>query len=106
LPTDLRYSQRNVASGNWNARSFGAQRSNLLAATNRESMPGLRSRTLSGHPGVAVRILMLSDRLRNFQPRLRREAAFFSPDLRFSHSSKTPTITPVRKASANLNQGC
>ena len=65
LPTHLKYSQRNDGSGNSYTRSLGAQRSNLLADLNADVIAGLRSRALSGHPGDAVRILMLSERLRN-----------------------------------------
>src|SRR2546427_11148082 len=67
---------------------------------------GLRSRTLSGHPDDAVRILRLSERLRNLEPRLRSSEAFFSSDFRFNHSNETPSTIPVQKTNANLNQRC
>src|SRR5882724_10414663 len=63
LPTDLKYSQRNDASGNWYTCSFGAHKPNFLAEINADRMAGLRSRTSSGHPDDAVRVLMLSERL-------------------------------------------
>src|SRR5206468_8157106 len=69
LPTHLKYSQRNDASGNWYMCSSGTHRWNFLAEPNADMIAGLRSRTLSGHPGDAVRILMLSERLRNLEPR-------------------------------------
>src|SRR3984893_367502 len=79
LPTHLKYSQRNDASGNWYTCSFGTHKSNLLAEINADRIAGSRSRTLSGHPDDAVRILMLSERLRNLEPRLRSSEAFFRP---------------------------
>src|ERR1700682_2719036 len=79
LPTHLKYSQRNDASGNWYTCSFGAHTSNFLAAINTDWIAGSRSRTLSGHPDDAVRVLMLSERLRNLAPRLRSSEAFFRP---------------------------
>src|SRR6267143_4802022 len=79
LPTDLKYSQRNDASGNWYTCSFGTHRSNFRAEINADRIAGLRSRTLSGHPDDAVRTLMLSERLRNLEPRLRSSKAFFRP---------------------------
>src|SRR5207237_5087815 len=82
LPTHLKYSQRNDASGNWYTCSSGTHRWNFLAEPNADMIAGLRSRTLSGHPGEAVRILMLSERLRNLEPRLRSSEAFFSYDFR------------------------
>src|SRR5947209_5598039 len=68
-------------------------------------MAGLRSRTLSGHPD-AVRILMLSERLRNLKPRLRSSKAFLLSDLRFDDSNKTPMTIPVKRTNANVNQRC
>src|SRR2546428_12082467 len=67
---------------------------------------GLRSRTLSGHPDDALLILRLSERLRILEPRLRSSEAFFSSDFRFNHSIETPSTTPVKKTTANLNQRC
>src|SRR6266481_6299134 len=104
LPTHLKYSQRNDASGNWYTCSFGAHKSNFLAEINTDRIAGLRSRTLSGHPDDTVRILMLSERLRNLVPRLRSSKAFFSSDFRFNHSTETPITIPVKKTNANLNQ--
>jgi hypothetical protein len=97
LPTHLKYSQRNDAYGNWYTCSFGAHKSNFLAEINTDRIAGLRSRTLSGHPDDMVRILMLSERLRNLVPRLRSSKAFFSPDFRFNHSTETPITIPVKK---------
>src|SRR5215472_15193924 len=65
LPTQLKYSQRNDASGNSNTRSPGTHKSNFLAETNADMIAGLRSRALSGRPDGNVRDLMLSERLRN-----------------------------------------
>src|SRR6266516_8090935 len=65
---------------------------------------GLRSRTLSGHPDDPLRILRLSERLRNLEPRLRSSEAFFSSDFRFNHSNETPITIPVKKTNANANQ--
>src|SRR5258705_3429171 len=79
LPTHLKYSQRNDASGNWYMCSFGTHKPNFLAEINADRIAGLRSRTLSGHTDDAVRILMLSERLRNLEPRLRSSEAFFRP---------------------------
>src|SRR5258708_39995342 len=84
--------------------SFGTHKPNLLAEINADRIAGLRSRTLSGHPDDAVRALMLSERLRNLEPRLRNSKAFFSSDLRLNHSIDTPIIIPVKKTNANLNQ--
>src|SRR3984893_15363829 len=106
LPTHLKYSQRNDASGNWYTCSFGTHKSNLLAEINADRIAGSRSRTLSGHPDDAVRILMLSERLRNLEPRLRSSEAFFWSDFRFNHSNETPITIPVEKTNANLNQRC
>src|SRR4051812_25582434 len=106
LPTHLKYSQRNDASGNWYTCSFGTHKSNFLAETNADRIAGLRSRTLSGHPDDPVRALMLSERLRNLEPRLRSSKAFFSSDFRFNHSKETPITIPVKKTNANLNQRC
>src|SRR5215469_10461630 len=64
LPTQLKYSQRNDASGNSYTRSLGTHRSNFLAKINADLIAGLRSRALSGHPDD-VRDLMLSERLSN-----------------------------------------
>src|SRR5438093_8062931 len=61
LPTDLKYSQRNDASGNWYTCSFGAHKSNFLAEINPDRIAGLRSRTLSGHHDDAVRTFALSE---------------------------------------------
>ena len=47
---------------------------------------------------------MLSERLRNLEPRLRSSKAFLSSDFRLNHSIDTPIIFPVKKTSANLNQ--
>src|SRR5882762_7144100 len=104
LPTHLKYSQRNDASGNWYTCSFGAHKPNFLAEINADRIAGLRSLTLSGHPDDAVRVLMLSERLRNLEPRLRSSEALFSSDFRFNHSNETPTTIPVQKTNANLNQ--
>src|SRR6266478_5828465 len=79
---------------------------NFLAEINADRIAGLRSRTLSGHTDDAVRILMLSERLRNLEPRLRSSEAFFSSDFRFNHSNETPITIPVKKTNANLNQRC
>jgi hypothetical protein len=68
-----------------------------LAEINAARIAGLRSRTLSGHPDNAVRALMLSERLRNLEPRLRSSKAFFSSDFRLNHSIDTPIIIPVKK---------
>src|SRR5258707_2880092 len=106
LPTHLKYSQRNDASGNWYTCSFGTHKSNCLAEIHTDRIAGLRSRTLSGHPDDAVRNLMLSERLRNLEPRLRSSEAFFSSDFRFNHSNETPITIPVKKTNANLNQRC
>src|SRR5260370_2721465 len=106
LPTHLKYSQRNDASGNWYTCSFGTHRPNLLAEINADRIAGFRSRTLSGHPDDALRPLMLSDRLRNLEPRLRSSKAFFSSDFRLDHSNETPITIPVKKTNANLNQRC
>src|ERR1700738_3071261 len=106
LPTHLKYSQRNDASGNWYTCSFGTHKSNFLAEINTDRIAGLRSRTLSGHPADAVRTLMLSERLRNLMPRLRSSKAFFSSDFRFNHSNETPITIPVKKTNAKLNQRC
>src|SRR6266404_3580100 len=97
LPTHLKYSQRNDASGNWYTCSFGTHKPNLLAEINADRIAGLRSRTLSGHPDNAVRALMLSERLRNLEPRLRSSKAFFSSDFRLNHSRA------LRKIAAFLN---
>src|SRR5882762_5760500 len=105
LPTHLKYSQRNDASGNWYTCSFGAHKPNFLAETNADRIAGLRSRTLSGHPDAA-RTLMLSERLRNLEPRLRTSKAFFSSDFRLNRSNETPITIPVKKTNANLNQSC
>src|SRR6266852_3158539 len=86
--------------------SFGAHKPNFLAETNADIIAGLRSRTLSGHPGDAARTLMLSERLRNLEPRLRSSKAFFSSDFRLNASNETPITIPVRKTKANLNQRC
>src|SRR6266436_222081 len=106
LPTQLKYSQRNDASGNRYTCSFGTHKSNFLAEINTDRIAGLRSRTLFGHPDDDVRILMLSERLRNLEPRLRSSKAFFSPDFRPNHSNETPITIPVKKTNANLNQRC
>src|SRR5258708_39971530 len=106
LPTHLKYSQRNDASGNWYTCSFGTHKPNLSAEINADRIAGLRSRTLSGHPDNAVRALILSERLRNLEPRLRSSKAFFSPDCRFNDSNETPMTIPVKKTKANLNQRC
>src|SRR5882724_5219872 len=87
-------------------RSPATHKSNFLAELNADMIAGLRSRTLSGHPGDAVRTLMLSERLRNLEPRLRSSEAFFSSDFRFNHSTETPITIPVKKTNANLNQRC
>src|SRR5882724_5005294 len=84
--------------------SFGTHKPNLLAEINADRIAGLRSRTLSGHPDNAVRAWMLSERLRNLEPRLRSSKAFFSSDFRLNHSIDTPIIIPVEKTNANLNQ--
>src|SRR6202171_4504662 len=63
LPTHLKYSQRNDASGRRYTCSFGAHKPNFLAEINADRIAGLRSGTLSGHPDDAVRVLMLSERL-------------------------------------------
>src|SRR5450631_636690 len=63
---------------------------------------GLRS--LFGHPDDAARDLMLSERLRTLEPRLRSSEAFFSSDFRANHSNETPITIPVKKTNANLNQ--
>src|SRR5215217_6966014 len=76
------------------------------AELNTDVIAGLRSRTLSGHPDDAVRILRLSERLRNLAPRLRSSDAFFSSDFRFNHSNETPSTIPVQKTNAKLNQRC
>src|SRR5882762_2294205 len=86
--------------------SFGTHKPNLLAESNADRLSGLRSRTLSGHPDNAVRALMLSERLRNLEPRLRSSKAFFSSDFRLNHSNDTPITIPVKKTNANLNQRC
>src|SRR5258706_15049033 len=86
--------------------SFGTHKPNFLAEINADRIAGLRSRTLSGHTDDAVRILMLSERLRNLEPRLRSSEAFFSSDFRFNHSNETPITIPVKKTNANLNQRC
>src|SRR5260221_7930888 len=86
--------------------SFGTHKPNLLAEINADRIAGLRSRTLSGHRDNAVRALMLSERLRNLEPRLRSSKAFFSSDFRLNHSNDTPIIIPVKKTNANLNQRC
>src|SRR5467141_3775767 len=104
LPTHLKYSQRNDASGNWYTSSFGTHKPNLLAEINADRIAGLRSRTLSGHPDNAVRAWMLSERLRNLEPRLRSSKAFFSSDFRLNHSIDAPIIIPVKKTKVNLNQ--
>src|SRR5712672_3688791 len=106
LPTLFKYSQRNDASGNWYTCSFGTHKPNLVAEINADRIAGLRSRTLSGHPDDPVGALMLSERLRNLEPRLRSSKAFFSSDLRFNHSRETPITIPVTKTNANLNQRC
>src|SRR5882724_13099404 len=87
-------------------RSLGTHKSNFLAEINADMIAGLRSCTLPGHPDDSVRILMLSDRLRNLEPRLRSSEAFFSSDFRFNHSNETPSTIPVQKTNANLNQRC
>src|SRR4030081_3033287 len=89
LPTDLKYSQRNDASGNWYTCSFGTHKSNFLAEINADKIAGLRSRALSGHPDDAVRTLLLSERLRNLEPRLRSSKALFSSTFRCNHSNET-----------------
>src|SRR5258707_10132841 len=104
LPTHLKYSQRNYASGNWYTCSFGTHTPNLLAEINADRIAGFRSRTLSGHPDSVLRPLMLSERLRNLEPRLRSSKAFFSSDFRLDHSNETPITIPVKKTNANLNQ--
>jgi hypothetical protein len=104
FPTHLKYSQRNDASGSSYTRSPGTHRSNFLAEINADMITGLRSRALSGHPDDAVRVLMLSERLRNLEPRLRSSEAFLSSDFRLNHSIETPITIPVKKTSANLNQ--
>src|SRR5260221_1212124 len=86
--------------------SFGTHKPNLLAEISADRIAGLRSRTLSGHPDNAVRALMLSERLRNLEPRLRSSKAFFSADFRLNHSNDTPIIIRVTKPIANVNQGC
>src|SRR5258707_6686548 len=70
--------------------SFGTHKPNLLAEINADRIAGLRSRTLSGQPDNAVRALMLSERLRNLEPRLRSSKAFFSSDFRLSTLAKRP----------------
>ncbi len=65
LPTYVKYSQRNEASGSSNTRSPGTHKSYFLAEINADMIAGLRSRAMSGHPDDAVLILMLSERLRN-----------------------------------------
>src|SRR5258708_7151331 len=65
LPTHLKYSQKNDASGNPYARSPGTHKSNFWAEINADMIAGLRSRTLSGHPDDSIRVSMLSERLRN-----------------------------------------
>src|SRR6202171_2712085 len=60
LPTHLKYSQRNDASGNWYTCSFGAHKPNFLAETNPDRIVGLRPGPLYGHPADAVRVLTLS----------------------------------------------
>src|SRR6476646_4931933 len=87
-------------------RSLGTHKSNFLAVINADMIAGLRSCTLPGHPDDAVRLLMLSERLRNLSPRLRSAKAFLSSDLWVSHSNKAPIRIPVKKTNANLNQGC
>src|SRR5258707_1964419 len=87
-------------------RSLGTHKSNFLAVTNADMIAGLRSCTLPGHPDDAVRLLMLSERLRNLRPRLRSSKAFLSSDLWVNHSNEAPIRIPVKKTSANLNQGC
>src|SRR5450755_3959930 len=47
---------------------------------------------------------MLSERLRNLEPRLRSSEAFFSSDFRANHSNETPITIPVKKTKANSNQ--
>src|SRR5882762_10103924 len=84
--------------------SFGTHKPNLLAEINADRIAGLRPRTLSGHPDNAVRALVLSERLRNLEPRLRSSKAFFSSDFRLNHSIDMPIIIPVKKTNANLNQ--
>src|SRR5712671_8079095 len=101
LPTHLKYSQRNDASGNWYTRSLGTHKSNFLAEINAEMIVGLRSSALLGHPDDAVRVLMLSERLRNLEPRPRSSEAFFSSDFRANHSNETPITIPVKKTNAN-----
>src|SRR5882724_6811003 len=87
-------------------RSLGTHKSNFLAEINADMIAGLRSCTLPGHPDDSVRILMLSDRLRNLEPRLRSSEAFFSSDFRADHSNEAPITIPVKKTNANLNQRC
>src|SRR5258708_18540601 len=106
LPTHLKYSQRNDESGNWYTCSLGTHKPNLLAEINADRIAGFRSRTLSGHPDNVLRPLMLSERLRNLEPRLRSSKAFFSSDFRLNHSNETPIKIPVKKTNANLNQRC
>ena len=47
---------------------------------------------------------MLSERLRNLEPRLRNSEAFFSSAFRLNHSNETPITIPVKKTNANANQ--
>src|SRR5258705_10482549 len=103
LPTHLKYSQRNDASGNWYMCSFGTHKPNFLAEINADRIAGLRSRTLSGHPDNAVRALILSERLRNLEPRLRSSYAFFSYDFRLNNSINLPIIFQVIYTNATLN---
>src|SRR5258706_5527725 len=49
---------------------------------------------------------MLSERLRNLEPRLRSSEAVFSVDFRLNHSNETPITIPVKKTNANLNPRC
>ena len=108
LPINLKYSQRNDASDNWYTRSPGTHKPNFLAEINADAMSGLRSRTLFGHSdrAPAVRILMMSERLRNLEPRLRSSEALFSSDFRANQSNEMPITIPVKKTNANLNQSC
>src|SRR5258706_11210722 len=105
LPTHLKYSQRNDASGNWYTCSFGTHKPNLLAEINADRIADLRSRTLSGHPDDVVRALMLSERLRNFEPRLRSSKAFFSSDFRVNHSNENTMTITGPKVKLKFNQG-
>src|SRR5262249_8364425 len=101
FPTNLKYSQRNDASGNWYTRSSGTHKANFLAEISADMISGLRLRTLLGHSDDAVRILMVSDRVRNFEPRLRSSEALFWSDLRANQSNEKPSTIPVKKTNTN-----